>query len=281
MDSSDDLCHPECEPGRGEQRVRDIVAALLGDDSLSRVCEKESSRPKPDFRSAHHSVEIKELASPSLRSFLNAQKLHIGDVRLYPVDGPQKTWGVSVDVSLATDSFEQAPTPKVRRLIDALAPLVAQLEAKGLDDALLDSEIWPRIAQLIHHDGWCSVIPGEAFAPGIFFAGHGYGQARTTYLEDDVVAFLQHWLDSPQADNARQSLAGEAALRCVALVASMEGPAAAMLRTLEETRGEQLRTGLTLPEEIDAVVVITDAEVLDYGLVDGWRRRAIESLPGI
>src|SRR6478609_9595294 len=80
-------------------------------------------------------------------------------------------------------------------------------------------------------------------------------------------AFLQHWLDSPQADNARQSLAGEAALRCVALVASMEGPAAAMLRTLEETRGEQLRAGLTLPEEIDAVVVITDAEVLDYGLV--------------
>jgi hypothetical protein len=53
------------------------------------------------------------------------------------------------------------------------------------------------------------------------------------------------------------------------------------LRTLEETRGEQLRTGLTLPEEIDAVIVITDAEVLDYGLVGGWRRRAIESLPGI
>jgi hypothetical protein len=96
-----------------------------------------------------------------------------------------------------------------------------------------------------------------------------------------VVAFLQRWLNSPQADNARQSLAGEAALRCVALVASMEGPAAAMLRTLEETRGEQLRTGLTLPEEIDAVIDITDAEVLDYGLVDGWRRRAIESLPGI
>jgi hypothetical protein len=140
------------------------------------------------------------------------------------------------------------------------------LEAKGLDDALLDAEIWPRIAQHIHHDGWCSVIPGGAFAPGIFFADHGYGQERTTYLEDDVVAFLQHWLDSPQADNARQSLAGEAALRCVALVASMEGPAAAMLRTLEETRGEQLRTGLTLPDEIDAVIVITDAEVLDYGL---------------
>jgi hypothetical protein len=52
-------------------------------------------------------------------------------------------------------------------------------------------------------------------------------------------------------------------------------------RTLEETRGEQLRTGLTLPDDIDAVIVITDAEVLDYGLVDGWRRRAIESFSGI
>jgi hypothetical protein len=39
-----------------------------------------------------------------------------------------------------------------------------------------------------------------------------------------------------------------------------------------------IRAGLTLPDEIDAVIVITDAEVLDDGLVDGWRRRAIESL---
>jgi inner membrane transporter RhtA len=60
-----------------------------------------------------------------------------------------------------------------------------------LHHVLVDAEIWPRIAQHVHHDGWCSVIPGGTFAPGIFFAGHGYGQKRTTYLEDDVVAFKQ------------------------------------------------------------------------------------------
>src|SRR4051794_5009994 len=125
---SDECCHRKCEPCRVERRARDIGAALLRDGSLSRVCERESSRPKPDFRSPQHSVEVKELASPSLRSFMEAQKLHIGDVRLYPVEGLQKTGGVSVDVSLAIDSFEHAPAPKVRRLINALAPLVAQLE---------------------------------------------------------------------------------------------------------------------------------------------------------
>jgi hypothetical protein len=35
---------------------------------------------------------------------------------------------------------------------------------------------------------------------------------------------------------------------------------------------------LRLPDEIDAVVLITDDEILDYGLADGWRRRTIESL---
>jgi hypothetical protein len=129
--------------------------------------------------------------------------------------------------------------------------------------------------------GGAALFREERLPPAFSSPATATARSGQPYLEDDVVAFLQHWIDSPQADNARQSLAGEAALRCVALVASMEGPAAAMLRTLEETRGEQLRTGLTLPDEIDAVIVITDAEVLDYGLVDGSRRREIESLPGI
>ena len=35
-----------------------------------------------------------------------------------------------------------------------------------------------------------------------------------------------------------------------------------------------------LPDEIDSVIVVTDAEVMDFGVVEGWRRRPIEDFPG-
>jgi hypothetical protein len=49
----------------------------------------------------------------------------------------------------------------------------------------------------------------------------------------------------------------------------MDGPASAMIRTLSENPGPVLRTPLRLPNEIEAFVIITDDEVLDYGLADG------------
>ena len=79
-------------------------------------------------------------------------------------------------------------------------------------------------------------MPKGAFPPGILLIGHGYGHERTTDIETDVVAFLQDWLSSSHADNARQSLAGENGVRCAVLVASMDGPASAMIRTLGKTQ---------------------------------------------
>jgi hypothetical protein len=252
------------------------VAGLLEDYDLVRVCERESTGQKPDFRSPRHSVEVKELASPALRSYLVAQQRHIGDIRHYEVESLRETWAVSTDVSLAISSFEPATaTPTVSSLIRSLTPLIERLEANGVADARMDPEIWPAIASLIHYDGACSVIAKGPYPPGILMIGHGYGHARTTDLEADVVAFLQDWITSSHADNARQSLAGENGFRCVVLVASMDGPASAMIRTLAENPGSMLRTPMRLPDEIDAVVVITDDEVLDYGLADGWRRRPI------
>jgi hypothetical protein len=49
----------------------------------------------------------------------------------------------------------------------------------------------------------------------------------------------------------------------------MDGPASAMIRTLSENPGPVLRTPLRLPNEIEAFVIITDDEVLHYGLADG------------
>lgn len=51
----------------------------------------------------------------------------------------------------------------------------------------------------------------------------------------------------------------------------MDGPAAAMLRTLAETPGGAIRTPLRLPPEIDALVVDTREEVLHFAPTLGGR----------
>jgi hypothetical protein len=58
----------------------------------------------------------------------------------------------------------------------------------------------------------------------------------------------------------------------------MDGPAAAVLRTLAETPGVAIRTPLRLPPEIDALVVDTREEVLHFDPSIGWARHAAASL---
>jgi hypothetical protein len=106
--------------------------------------------------------------------------------------------------------------------------------------------------------------------------GHAYGYDRTTDPERDVVALVQEWLDSQHADNLKRSLRNAKKMRVAALVASMDGPARALISTLAESPDARLLTPLQLPAEIDAVVVIAGPEALDYGIADGWRRRPIK-----
>jgi hypothetical protein len=278
FNSSDDLCHVKCAPSKVEVLARDTLADLVHDDDLFRVCERESSQPKPDFRSARHVLEIKELASPALRSYLHAQQRYIGDRRFYPVEALRETWGVFADLSPAVGSFERTTaSPTMKSIVRSLTPLLVQLEADNASDAFADPAVWPFVSSILH-GGHCSVMPRGTFAPGIFFLGYGYEHARTTYVEADVVGFVQAWLDSSYAENLRHSLAGERGVRAAVLVASTDGPALAMTRTLEENPGVAPRTPLRLPHEVDAVVVITPRDVLDYGLANGWRRRAVAML---
>jgi hypothetical protein len=58
----------------------------------------------------------------------------------------------------------------------------------------------------------------------------------------------------------------------------MDGPAAAMLHTLQENPGVAPPTPLRLPVEIDVVVVLTGNEVLHFDASSGWARRTLESL---
>lgn len=189
-DNGSQVCgHPRCATSPVEQRVRDAVAAVLGDTDLARVCEQEFVGPKPDFRSQRHVVEVKELTSPALRRFFDAQDAYLGDF-YYPVEVLRNVWGVWADVSAALASFHgKARTPRADSLIESLAPLLMKLEAWGVTDAFADHEIWPQIAKILHFDSHCSVMPpGGPYAPGILFLGYGQGHSRTTYLDYDVVA---------------------------------------------------------------------------------------------
>ena len=183
------------------------------------------------------------------------------------------------DVSDAVESFNgKTQTPRADTLITSLTPLLRDLEARGVTDAFGDDRVWPHIKRLLGFQAHCSVIPGAAgMEPGIFFSV-AHGHSRSTYLEDDVVTFLQQWLDSKYSTNARKSLAGEKRTRVVALVASMDGPAAAMVRTLSGTRGVAIPTPLRLPPEIDALVVTTREEVVHFGRNTGWARHTTATL---
>ena len=175
---------------------------MLGDTELGRVCEQEAVGPRPDFQSDRHVVEVKELTSPALRQFFDAQRNYL-DALHYPVEGLRHVWGVWADVSEAVASFNgKAPTPRVDSLIESLAPLLKEVEAHGFTDTFADHEVWPRIARILHFGGHCSVMPSGPYTPGIWFLGHGYGHSRTTRLDYDVVGFLQAWLDSQYATNA-------------------------------------------------------------------------------
>lgn len=274
--------HRACGCDEIERQVRDAAAAVLGDNELMRVCEQETAGVKPDFRSSRHALEVKKLTSPALLKFFAARAKHLDeeDPRI-PIEGLTQVWMVWADVSDAIESFDiKTETPNAKLLVKSLTPLLKDMEARSVRDAFADHRVWPHIRALLGFGAHCSVVPDAVAAgmkPGILLA-ISHGHSRTTYLEDDVVTFLQRWLDSEHSANARESLAGEKRKRVVALAASMDSPAAPMLRALAETPDVAIPTPLRLPPEIDALIVTTGQEVLHFDRYAGWRRHATAPL---
>lgn len=274
--------HPTCRSDDIELRVRDAAALVLEDDELTRVCAQEAAGVKPDFRSPRHSLEVKQLTSPALLKFLAGRAKHLSDEDpRIPIEGLTDVWGIWADLSDAIESFDTTTeTPHAKSLIASLTPLLKDMEERGVTDAFADQlRVWPHIRELLGAGAHCSVIPDAVAAgmkPGIFLA-LSHGHSRSTYLEDDVVTFLQTWLDSAHSNNARESLAGEKGKRILGLATTMDGPAARMLRTLSETRDVAIPTPLRLPPEIDALIVTTAHEVLLFDRITGWQRRALSS----
>jgi hypothetical protein len=269
--------HPGCATSEVEQHARDACAAVLGDAELIRVCAQTSAGPIPDFQSRRYTVEVKALTSPALMKFLTARNKNLEDPH-HPVKALSQTWGVFADVSEAHGSFDgKASAPRISSMIKSLTPLLVEVEARGLTDVFAAHDLWPQFAKTLGFYGHCSVMPSGPFPPGIVFIGPAHETSRTTYLEHDVVAFLQQWLNSEHSDNARKSLADRPGRRVLTLVASFDGPAAAMLHTLHEHPGVAPQTPLRLPAAIDVVAVLTGNEVLLFDASSGWARRTLQS----
>jgi hypothetical protein len=76
----------------------------------------------------------------------------------------------------------KTPTPKGKSLIESLAPLLADMEARGVTDAFGDERVWPHIRRLLGFQAHCRVIPGAA--PGIHCGvAHGHDRPLCTKMQ--------------------------------------------------------------------------------------------------
>lgn len=267
--------HLGCRLKPSEVRAQLAAATVLDDPALTRICDQDptftTGGPIPDFASQRHVVEVKELTSKALRRFIDLYEA-LPD-RYVPVDGLRHLWAVSVDVSRAAATYDRnRKTPKVKTLIATLTQIITDLESRGITDAFTDHDNFPKYAKALGFYFDCAVLPDTALEPGILLTGTITEHDRTLDLDDDVAGLLQEWLDSDQAENAEQSLAGRPGTRVLVLVASLDGPAAVLVHALHEAPGEVPTAALQLPDGIDILIVVTDYDVVRYGPQDGWSR---------
>lgn len=270
------LCgHRGCRLTAVEVRAQLAAAVVLDDPDLTRVCDKDPSFAGPaipDFSSAYHVVEVKELTSRPLRGFNAAYDKQPRHIR---IPNLRHLWAASVDVSAAAAAYDGDPeTPQVNTLVATLAQMVENLESRGYTDALHDHDNFQRYAKALGFYFDLAVQPNSPLEPGILLSGTIAEHPRTLDLDHDFTAVLQEWLDSDQSANARQSLASCSGLHVLVLMASRDGPAAGLIYTLQQKPGEIPVAALRLPGEIDVLIVATTTDVLYFTPRDGWSRRS-------
>lgn len=282
-DTTAALCgHRGCRLKPSEVRAQLVAAAVLDDPDLTRICDRDpkfaDGGPIPDFASQRHVVEVKELTSQALRRFNSAYN-DLGQ-RHFPMESLQQLWAVSVDVSRAAATYDGSrKTPVVKTLVARLTQIISDLESRGITNAFADHDNFPKYAKEFGFYFDCAVLPDAKLEPGILLTGTLTEHPRTLDLDGDVAALLQDWLDSEQAANARQSLAGRPGTRVLVLMASLDGPAGGLVHALHETPGEVPTTALQLPDDIDVLIVATDYDVVRFTPHDGWSRHTAPPHP--
>ncbi|MDZ4266663.1 MAG: hypothetical protein U1D00_13385 [Mycobacterium sp.] len=272
--------HRGCRLKPVEVRALLAAAAVLDDADLTRVCDRDpafAGGPIPDFHSPRHVMEVKEVTSRPLRGFNAACDKRPRYVRMPNL---RHLWAASVDVSAAAAVYEGDPeagdpeTPVVNTLISTVTEMVESLESRGYTSSLHDHDNFPRYAKELGFYCDLAVQPDSPLEPGILLSGTIVEHSRAHDLDIDVTEFLQEWLDSDQSANALQSLAGRVGVHVLVLMASVDGPAAGLIHTVQETPCEVPTAALRLPAGIDVLVVVTNTDVLRFTPADGWSRRS-------
>lgn len=264
----------ECVESWSEQVGYIAAAEMLPDDGLERVCAAGAPSSTPDYQSDSTSVEVKELVSGAVKGF---QQAIATQPDVVPSPLLSRTWAVWPRIDWSP-RFQGDKAPRIRGLVDRLAPLLAQLEKHDIFDYhCAPLELFLAIKQFVG-GGACSALPPNApFAPGVAL-GYAISGTRPANIDDAVVDVLQAWLDNKSAKMCQSLASGGPRQRCGVLVASDDGmqPVAARLnKSLNwDFPDERPTRALRLPIGIDVFLVVVGETVLKYD-DSTWQRGVV------
>lgn len=272
----------QCERESFAERTGKAAAArVLADLDLERVCPRteavnRGNQPQsPDYRSVHSAVEVKELTSNAHRKFANA--LHQQD--FYRSPRLTSTWNVWPHHDWSSSPSSDRVIPP-RQLVKRLIPLLEQLEAANQTHPRVREPTDASFAIVsLLGGGHCEAMPAHLAArwgPGVLL-GHLISGERSGYLDEAIVAPIQHWIDNDRlATNMSRSLRDESPrTRCGVLVLGdrlMQPAPSHLRRSLSDFPGEIPTRELHMPESVDVFVVAAGDEILWYADGSGWSR---------
>ncbi|NKV13037.1 hypothetical protein GS909_23285 [Rhodococcus hoagii] len=255
----------------------------------------------PDYRSARHTVEVKELGSTRYEAFRRAFRKTPG---VYPMPTLTKTWMISPNTTAASFAIkEEVATPFLPALSRRLAPLLRELEDRGISDyrrlvsiALAERftgrfagsgesalTLAGRISDILGADPICEAADMEGVPPGIALAHH-QEMYRPFDLNVTVRDAIQNWIDY-SSENMCASMRREGSLqiRCGVVVAPDYG----FGRTIDWSLSKDFPNlrevpsgALKLPDELDVLTVIAGDQVISFRKASGeWDRTQLTAIP--
>ncbi|WP_430336184.1 hypothetical protein [Rhodococcus sp. ACT016] len=297
--------HKKCENESDAEKAGLAAASqVLNDSGLQRVCENEADGPVPDYRSARHTVEVKQLASTSYEALRRASSKNSG---IHPVPALTKTWMISTDATASSFAIRHdVKAPFFPKLPKKLGPLLRELEDRGIfsyrelvkignrerfkasatgspEPAL---ELARRIVAILGDNPTCEAIDSEGserLPKGIMLTRKESG-SRVPDLNVTVRDVVQNWIES-DSENMRASMSreGNLQIRCGVVVAPGYGYGFKIMRALGVDFPElsDVPTDpLKLPDELDILIIVAADQVISFRKSPGkWERTQLATIP--
>jgi len=244
---------------------------------LVRVCARGATVPTPDYESLRSVVEVKELSSSLMAKYTDAMDKQ---PVVQPVGVLSKTWHVWPEVLWGWDTTKDW-TPRVKGLVERLAPLLLQLEHLGINDR------WQAPVPLLFHiseligGGYCAVGPAmPGYGPSIVLR-QAISGVRSGDIDEAIAMPVQTWLDQSSGSMVASLRDTEGRRACGVLVLppTWAQPAASHLsRSINDDFPlEMPHRALELPDGIDVVVIVAEPAILAFDPTEEWQRTVLIS----